>query len=1252
MIRSKAVNGIVWVTLALWVHVWPGMVGAAHGQGSRKDDIVFNTRGVPLAGATVRVCAMPASGQPCTPLAQLYSDAALTQAMANPTTSDGMGNYSFYAAPGKYEIEISGPGITTKQLPNVILPSDPSAPTFNSLSTSGGISAFTLNLSGNLTVNGSTSVVGNLASGSLTLNNQGTAPGAASAGTVNLYAKTQDKRLYYKDETGTEVGPITSASGAQTNQANTWTAPQNFGADTHTKGPNPFIDVTLFGGYTGPNYQSTGTGSISSGNTALTISSASDYANGQGILVLGAGAAPVIATPQAPTVTPYQQIGTTNYTYCVAATDWYGGRTPCGAAGTTSTGFASFGLQSYSISGWSSTNGLVTITTSANHNIPTSKVFGVYPQVEIQQGSTNSWGCEGAWTLVAVPSAKTVQLTRYGYPDSLINACSGGTLRVLPKVDLSWDDHVTVNVTNYSCSGSTASLALPQSVYGPNGTWVVPWAIKVIVSGASDSHYNGTFVVSSFTSNNSVVNYPVSGGTCGGVATGNLGGTVSYVPGKAVKNHLIYRCAGTAAACALPANAGSYALVGVAIGSDAHFTDNGATINTSYFELGDASTTAPTAATNGYLSTTIASGGGTTALTLANAATTTVSGAKVFHDNTPNLMQACAAIAANTTGANSGRIVIPQATNIYQYFPVNSNFDMVGVYAANPRNCPSGTTLVFRSPVSLGNAILVGNGNNFVSDSGSTNCVAPFYQTGSSLTCIYGTSYPLFYFEPEQSSNNYFQNLVISASQPNQTDLYYDEQLNGDGVVSQRYDNVHLGGGTYSVPLVDKTGFGRFWTMGGWSTAGGNFATKRTALFGINCGQPAYNVTSIPTSILYTDKTYSFGTAEVNMCGQAQGHWQHSEFKEMLTESGAGPSWLINTAPYGVNGIKWDSQGYADFVGGAATPLFDLANSWTTTAYFVNNGCANGYQTLLTTGTATNYYSGVNIVGNGCPYLGVQNYRYENTAANVTVESNYNRQLMGSSQIFSPMAAPGPLQSWSQLGAGNVPVGTYTYCLTASDLLGGETGYNTGSCSTVTVTGTPSVVQFTLPASFPSGATGLNLYINNALANANGCLKPQYTTPGGTYTYNYSFTCGNGAPTATTAAGLSVSAQAMVTPKIMINGEFTSAVARSEQNIFLPGALTSTWTASTWTPDKAVTVTRMQVQAKTAPAGCSTNAVVRLTDGTNAVNLTVTASANDSGAVSQNYAAGTPITISVQTAAAGCTTSPADVNVTVQYRMQ
>jgi hypothetical protein len=175
----------------------------ARAQGSRKDDIVFNAQGRPMAGANVRVCTASATGQPCSPLANIYSDAALTQALANPTATDGLGNYSFYAAPGRYVIEINGPGITTKQLSNVILPNDPSAPTFTSLTTTSGISAFSLSLSGNLTVTGSTAVTGALTVGG---------------------------------------APVPSTA-----QANTWSAAQTFSQDVISGSRIPWFDVRANG---------------------------------------------------------------------------------------------------------------------------------------------------------------------------------------------------------------------------------------------------------------------------------------------------------------------------------------------------------------------------------------------------------------------------------------------------------------------------------------------------------------------------------------------------------------------------------------------------------------------------------------------------------------------------------------------------------------------------------------------------------------------------------------------------------------------------------------------------------------------------------------------------------------------------------------------------------------------------------------------------------------------------------------------
>jgi hypothetical protein len=223
-------------------------VGAvsALAQGSRKDDIVLNGRGQPLAGATIRVCTAAATGQPCTPLASIFSDQALTQALVNPTTTDGLGNYSFYAAPGRYMIEISGTGITTKQIPNVILPNDPSAPTFSSITATSGISAFSLTLSGNLTVSGSAAVTGSLTVG----------------------------------------GAAVPSTGAP----NSWTADQFFASG------RPWYDV-VGKGASGSGQTTTGT--MSAGGTSLTLAAAQDFKNGQGIAVFAAGPNPTVVAPTA-----------------------------------------------------------------------------------------------------------------------------------------------------------------------------------------------------------------------------------------------------------------------------------------------------------------------------------------------------------------------------------------------------------------------------------------------------------------------------------------------------------------------------------------------------------------------------------------------------------------------------------------------------------------------------------------------------------------------------------------------------------------------------------------------------------------------------------------------------------------------------------------------------------------------------------------------------------------------------------------
>src|SRR5262249_26373314 len=161
----------------------------------------------------------------------------------------------------------------------------------------GNVSAFSLTLAGNLTVSGNTTVAGNLASGTLNLSNQSTPPGSASAGTVNLYTKSADKRLYYKDETGTEIGPLGPGNGAQLNTVNTFTAQQNIDADFHNKGPNPWYDITRYGGYSSASPPTITCATTSGQNTMTCSGGTSDFAVGHGLSVQLAGPA---AQPTAP----------------------------------------------------------------------------------------------------------------------------------------------------------------------------------------------------------------------------------------------------------------------------------------------------------------------------------------------------------------------------------------------------------------------------------------------------------------------------------------------------------------------------------------------------------------------------------------------------------------------------------------------------------------------------------------------------------------------------------------------------------------------------------------------------------------------------------------------------------------------------------------------------------------------------------------------------------------------------------------
>jgi hypothetical protein len=474
--------------------------------------------------------------------------------------------------------------------------------------------------------------------------------------------------------------------------------------------------------------------------------------------------------------------------------------------------------------------------------------------------------------------------------------------------------------------------------------------------------------------------------------------------------------------------------------------------------------------------------------------------------------------------------------------------------------------------------------------------------------------------------------------------------VDSSAVTSIRYSDVALEGNTGSLPYIARGGFGFFWDRGGWSNEEADFSAMPTVTFGVNCGNGTSS-NELP-SIIFSKETYLFGLMLIDSCGvtNLQNTFNNNSFEELLAENDYGPMVRVNGA--GVAATDFYNPGYADYRGGGNTPMFDLTNANTAGMHFIHALCATATQATVETRAVPNAYQGLTFdnVSGGCAFTGAPTAIVRDGNSSIDTYLNASVAFSGAGRSFALMAAPAAPQSAVVGSGGSVPVGTHSYQVSGVDYENGET--TLGLPTSATTTSGNQTVVVTLPASFPTGAAGVNLYRDHSLVNANGCAYPQFLTPGGTYTDSTSFTCGQSSPNFNTAGQTFLSSAQVAAPKVRVSGEAFTSSPRAEQNIFLPGALTATWTGSTWTLDKAITVTRIQVQVKTAPVTCSPNAVVRLTDGTSAQNLTVTSTANDSGAISQNYAAGAALTVSVQTAAAGCGTSPSDANVIVQYRMQ
>jgi hypothetical protein len=1391
-----------WAVLALLLHLVPGTVDPTRAQSSRKDDIVFNSRGIPLAGAAVRVCTMPATGQPRTPLAQIYSDSSFTQALANPTAPDGLGNYFFYAAPGKYMIEVSGPDITTKQIPNVILPSDPSSPTFT-----GASNAFSLNLTGDLTVNGSTTVLGNLASSTLYLTNQGTAPGAASSGSVSLYAKSSDKKLYYKDETSAETGPLGIGRGASPGgnngdlQSKSGTSLQASGIndngttlainrDQQSAGPNPHFDLRAFGGYIAVT-PGTMTCNINSGSTTLRCTSNPDFNDasgitgssvGHGVVVPGAGALPTITTPGTPTVTQTNVLnGSTTWNYKVIAEDYKGGLTAATAAGTTTGGASGLGATTFAIASGTRTGGVTTYTTGSAHNLQAGTTVMICQFGGGACPGTFGNAFNGTKVVASTPTSTTFTTNDGNVPDGAESPASGlGNVMACNTLTFpanSYSGAGTLRYWIYRSHGAGAfalqGVAVGLDPYFVDCGGAAPGAPSYVPStppASAQAGYLATTIV--------------SGG-------GTTSMTLAAAAGTTVSNVTVVHDNSSALIAAGQAAAGQ----GGGIVYIPSFPNNGGTpifwvFNslTNFSQITSAGSNYITVLVNGHIGLTqpwvLRSNVKIEGTTKRNSSFMYPGGALVGGSAQPLILiptkssiylrnlfinpqgpQSTGVYADNDGGGNGSVGIVLENVGVGvqngrgygQPMIFKGGFDYLfrqvtcdGAFAGTnflPRPCirfTNSSTATFNGVSQTPGRVAFDAG--YVAVSGIQVDTAP--NMGAAVTG--------FRFNAMLAESLYTPFLRIGpmgfGTDYNLIDVLDSDQVTGAGTPiveasGSQVQGVSINGGiiTGGTPPMLISGHSQTTLHASHPPSQNNGNTPWFSI-GVNSTE----VNNQPLNARGTGRvTYSMATpGALTSCVVGAGgavpigtqSYSVTAVDHDNNETVIGRAVSVTTTsgnqtvtcnlpalPSGAKGFNGYRNGFRFNNGGCTSPQLTGTTLVDTNASGCGNGAPNissaGSSFLSSTGISThqlrlNGDALTGTTGNGnlaassrgsfsaghLPVFDANSNVMDSGISPASVSDSFNRAAgnLGSetnspwtvqagtllvtgggvggtttSQNYAVFTGVGFPNDDQSVGATWVKSGTPSAQTNALTLRGSPTALTNYNCAPSNTGTSLSIGKFVSGSftglasqsttirsgdiiSFNVTGTSLNCYVNGVpiVAATDSSITSGFPGLGAFQTYNANSANLQWKNWMASPGYVSLrrpqtwSQVQTFSPGIAIGTEQVSASPRGPFNAFFPGALTSTWTAQSWTLDKAITVTRVQVQPKTAPAGCTTNALIRLTDGTTNVNLTITAAANDSGAISQNYSAGVTLTLSVQTAAAGCTTSPADANAVVQYRMQ
>jgi len=213
------------------------------------------------------------------------------------------------------------------------------------------------------------------------------------------------------------------------------------------------------------------TGSISAGSNVLTLASAIDFKNGQGISIANAGPMPTISAPTAATATAEGTTGSTTIGYAVAALDGKGGVTASFAFSVTNANatLSSTNYVALSVTAVTNAAGYAWYRTSTNGTSPTTTGF-----IGVTSGtSLNDTGLAVITPPIGVPASAPSS----ALGDLLVTSITAGAGTTILTLAASASTTVTGAAVNHNDTAAiqaafAASLRVhvPQGIYNMSGT--------------------------------------------------------------------------------------------------------------------------------------------------------------------------------------------------------------------------------------------------------------------------------------------------------------------------------------------------------------------------------------------------------------------------------------------------------------------------------------------------------------------------------------------------------------------------------------------------------------------------------------------------------------------------------------------------------------------------------------------------------------------------------------------------------------